>query len=73
VLVTNDGDASSFGARLLTFAAIYSGQAIRDARINALLGKALARASWPKLTRLRRGRHEPLSSCWLHTDGFCLS
>jgi protein-L-isoaspartate(D-aspartate) O-methyltransferase len=73
VLVTNDGDASSFGARLLTFAAIYSGQAIRDARINALLAKALALASWPKLTRLRRDRHEPLSSCWLHTDGFCLS
>src|SRR5262249_6431196 len=72
VLVTNDGDGSSFGVRLLTFVAIYSGQAIRDARTNALLGKALARSPWPKLTRLRRDRHEQLPSCWLHTEAFCL-
>jgi protein-L-isoaspartate(D-aspartate) O-methyltransferase len=72
VLVANDGDGSSFATRLLTFVAIYSGQAIRDAQMNALLGKALSRGSWPKLTRLRRDRHEPLPSCWLHADAFCL-
>ena len=72
LLATNDGDGSSFGARILTFVAIYSGQAIREGQMNALLGKALSRSSWPKLSRLRRDRHDELPSCWLHTDAFCL-
>jgi protein-L-isoaspartate(D-aspartate) O-methyltransferase len=73
VLVSNDVDGSSFGSRLLGFVAIYSGQAIRDAGMNALLAGAMSRNAWPKLTRLRRDPHEQLPSCWLHTDAFCLS
>ena len=72
VLVSKDTDASSFGARMITFVAIYSGQAIRDVEMNVLLGQALARNAWPKLARLRRDRHEQVPSCWLHTDTFCL-
>jgi hypothetical protein len=52
---------------------IYTGVGIREPRINALLGKAFARSSWPKLTRLRRDRHDEPPSCWFHTDAFCLS
>ena len=73
VLVTNDSDGAMFSARVLTFVAIYSGQAIRDAQTNRLLGTALSRNPWPRLSRLRRDRHEELPSCWLHTDALCFS
>jgi protein-L-isoaspartate(D-aspartate) O-methyltransferase len=71
VLVTRQDDAVSYAVRMLTFVVIYTGRGIRDPQMNALLGRALSRSAWPKLTRLRRDRHEPLSSCWFHAETFC--
>ncbi len=78
VLLITRGDgnavaADSFAARVLTFVAIYSAQGIRDSTTETLLGQAMRQNPFPSLTRLRRDPHDPSSSCWLHTDGFCLS
>ncbi len=70
VLVTRD---AAFTARTLTFAAIYSAIGIRDPAMDARVGEAFKRNPFPRLTALRRDPHEPLRSCWLHGDGWCLT
>jgi protein-L-isoaspartate(D-aspartate) O-methyltransferase len=65
-----DGD---FDVRLLTPVAIYSAIGLRDEQLNAELGKALMRNPFPRITRLRRDRHEAAQECWLHGAGGCLS
>ena len=64
-----------FDARVLAFVAIYSAIGLRDETLNERLGKAMMAgpAQWQGVKRLRRDRHEPGSSCWLHGDGFCFS
>jgi len=55
------------------FVAIYSALGLRDATIEASLGHAMRRTSFPNLTRLRRDPHPSSDGCWLHLDGCCLS
>lgn len=73
LLVTRTPDASTFGARLLTFVAIYSAIGLRDEAINARIGQALARNPFPRMQMLRRDEHESSPTCWLHCDTFCLA
>ena len=60
-------------AETLSFVAIYSAIGLRDLDIEARLGQALRRTSFPNLTRLRRDTHESSPDCWLHARHFCLS
>ncbi|OFW21733.1 MAG: hypothetical protein A3H97_16490 [Acidobacteria bacterium RIFCSPLOWO2_02_FULL_65_29] len=63
----------TFDARVLTMTAIYSAVGIRDAALNERLREAFMRGGRPSFTRLRRDQHEPLPSCWLHSEEFCLA
>lgn len=73
VVVGRTADGAGFGAEVLSFVAIYSAIGLRDQGIEASLGQALRRTSFPNLTQLRRDKHEQTPACWLHGDGFCLS
>lgn len=53
--------------------AIYSAIGLRDDALNAALGQAMTKSPWPPVKTLRRDRHEPSPSCWLHAERFCLS
>ncbi len=63
----------AFLAEILSFVAIYSAIGLRDRDIEARLGQALRRTSFPNLTRLRRDEHESSEECWLHARRSCLS
>jgi protein-L-isoaspartate(D-aspartate) O-methyltransferase len=56
-----------------SFVAIYNAAALRDAAVEAALGQAMRRTSFPNLTRVRRDDHSPGEGCWLHTGELCLS
>jgi len=58
---------------VLSFVGIYSAIGLRDAGVEAALGQAMRRTSFPNLTRLRRDDHPQAEGCWLHTERFCLS
>jgi protein-L-isoaspartate(D-aspartate) O-methyltransferase len=58
---------------VISFVAIYSAIGLRDAAIEAELGQALRRTSFPNLTRLRRDSHPRTDACWLHAERFCFS
>jgi protein-L-isoaspartate(D-aspartate) O-methyltransferase len=73
VVVRRTPDGAGFSAEVLSFVAIYSAIGLRDEAIEASLGQALRRTSFPNLTRLRRDRHELSPDCWLHADRFCFS
>ena len=64
-------DARLLDVRLITFVAIYSAVGVRDEKMNALLGQALAKHPFPPLKRLRLDPHEAAESCWLHTERGC--
>ena len=74
VLVRRDGDA--YPAQALGPVAIYSAEGGRkpelNDRIRSALGR-LAQGGWRSLWSVRRDRHRPDDSCWLHVDGACLS
>jgi len=72
-LIQRDGGA--FTAQLNGFVAIYSAVGIRDEAANAQLGKALIAGPHKAqaVRRLRRDRHDPAETCWLHTASCCLS
>jgi len=63
----------TFVPEVFSFVAIYSAIGLRDETIEALLGQAMRRTSFPNLTRLRRDVHESSPACWLHAGAFCLS
>jgi protein-L-isoaspartate(D-aspartate) O-methyltransferase len=71
VLITRVDDG--FVPEVLSFVGIYSALGLRDAAIEAALGQAMRRTSFPNLTRLRRDSHAAADGCWLHTERFCLS
>ena len=71
VLVTDT--ESSLAARMVTFVAIFNAVGARDESLNAELGRALQKAPFPALKRLRRDAHEPVDTCWFHGSTFCLS
>lgn len=74
LLITKD-EAGSLGARIITVVAVYSALGIRDPEMNERIGKALAAgpSRWRAVSRLRRDRHEPDDSCWLHGPSCCLA
>lgn len=72
VMVTRSPEGT-FNAEVTSFVAIYSAIGLRDDAIEASLGQALRRTSFPNLTRLRRDTHESNPGCWLHAERFCLS
>jgi protein-L-isoaspartate(D-aspartate) O-methyltransferase len=63
---------ADFDATTLTFVMIYSALGLRDDAIERRLGEALRRSPLPRFARLRRDRHDPSASCWLHEAGWCL-
>jgi protein-L-isoaspartate(D-aspartate) O-methyltransferase len=73
-LLTKD-DTGACAARAIAVAAVYSALGIRNPELNDEIGKALMAgpARWAAIKRLRRDRHEPDASCWLHGPGCCLS
>jgi protein-L-isoaspartate(D-aspartate) O-methyltransferase len=62
----------TFSARVLGMTAIYSGVGLRNERVNTQLGQAMARSPFARFSSLRTDAHSPSSSCWLHTEEFCL-
>ena len=73
VAIARTPDGTGFSAAVLSFVAIYSAVGLRDTGIEASLGQALRRTSFPNLTQLRRDPHDSSPDCWLHADRFCLS
>jgi protein-L-isoaspartate(D-aspartate) O-methyltransferase len=73
-LLTGD-ETGGFAARVIAVVAVYSALGIRDPTVNDDIGKALMAgpARWTAVKRLRRDRHEPDASCWLHGPACCLS
>jgi hypothetical protein len=72
LMVTRTQD-DVFLAAVQSFVAIYSAIGLRDPAIEASLGQAMRRTSFPNLTRLRRDAHTQGEGCWLHARQFCLS
>jgi protein-L-isoaspartate(D-aspartate) O-methyltransferase len=58
---------------VVSFVAIYNAVGLRDSAIEASLGQAMRRTSFPNLTQVRRDAHQQTDACWLHADRFCLS
>lgn len=56
-----------------SFVAIYNAAGLRDLAVEATLGQAMRRTSFPNLTRIRRDEHAAGEGCWLHTGEVCLS
>lgn len=73
LLLTNDGEGGSLGARPVGFVAIYSAVGLRDETLNRLLGEAMKAGPFPPVKKLRRDAHDASPACWLHGGGFCLS
>jgi protein-L-isoaspartate(D-aspartate) O-methyltransferase len=73
MMLIRRADATTFVPEVLSFVGIYSALGLRDAAIEAALGQAMRRTSFPNLTRLRRGPHAASDGCWLHAERFCLS
>ena len=73
LVVTNEG--AELHARTLAMVAIYSAIGLRDEDMNARLGKALMTGpmQWMAIKKIRRDAHEAASTCWLHSDAFCVS
>jgi protein-L-isoaspartate(D-aspartate) O-methyltransferase len=65
--------ADTFDAKCIGFVAIYSAIGVRDAVLNDHIGRALKVNPFPALKSFRRDPHDPLPSCWLHTQYGCLS
>jgi protein-L-isoaspartate(D-aspartate) O-methyltransferase len=45
----------------------------RDAELNQRLKEAFERDDWKSVQSLRRDKHDPTDTCWLHHENFCLS
>jgi protein-L-isoaspartate(D-aspartate) O-methyltransferase len=72
LLITRHADGTLV-PEVVSFVGIYSAIGLRDATIEAALGQAMRRTSFPNLTRLRRDAHAKAEGCWLHAGRFCLS
>jgi protein-L-isoaspartate(D-aspartate) O-methyltransferase len=73
MLMVSRRDGGTLLPEVLSFVAIYSAIGLRDRSIEAALGQAMRRTSFPNLTQLRRDAHEQSEACWLHGERFCLS
>ena len=72
MIVLTRRDDGTFDCRVLGFVMIYSALGIRDDSLNAVIGATLMKGPPPPSARLRRDRHEPCQTCWLHTPVSCL-
>ena len=72
LLLSGPAADQSFDVRVLTIVAIYSAVGLRDETLSEALGKALMKASFAALKRLRRDPHNAEPSWWLHA-ACCLS
>jgi protein-L-isoaspartate(D-aspartate) O-methyltransferase len=70
LVITRDGD--NWRARFTSSVVIYSLQGIRDETAGQTLAKAMMSGSYMKVRRLRRDKHEPSATCWLHSSTVCL-
>ena len=66
-------DKDNWGARFTSPVVIYSLQGIRDEANAQALAKAMMSATFMKVKRLRRDRHEIAPTCWLHGHAICIS
>ena len=75
VLLATKDEAGAFAARVTNMVAVYSAIGIRDPEMNDRIGKAMMAGPqrWMAVKRLRRDRHEPDASCWLHGASCCVS
>jgi protein-L-isoaspartate(D-aspartate) O-methyltransferase len=64
-------NGEEFSAQMVTYVAIFSCTSVRDAEMNAAIGKSLAGGALAKVRSLRRDAHEKTDSCLLH--GICWS
>jgi protein-L-isoaspartate(D-aspartate) O-methyltransferase len=71
LVITRDKD--NWEARFTAPVMIYSLQDIRDEANAQELAKAMMSGTFMKVRRLRREKHEPASTCWLHGTAVCIS
>ena len=64
---------SGFTARFVSEVGIFSCVGGRDADLNEKLKEAFKREDSKSVQSLRRDRHDPTDTCWLHGEIFCLS
>lgn len=64
--------SGDFDVRSLGVTAIYSAVGIRDESMGDTLGRAMQVMPYPRLGTLTRTPHERGTSCWVHTDEFCI-
>ncbi len=60
-------------AGFLCSTSIFPCSGTRDPELNDKLRAAFKRADLNRVQSLRRDRHAPSDTCWLHSDEFCLS
>jgi hypothetical protein len=60
-------------ARFVSEVSIFPCIGARDAALNEHLKEAFRTPKWHAVASLRRDRHEPTETCWLHRDDLCLS
>jgi protein-L-isoaspartate(D-aspartate) O-methyltransferase len=66
-------ERGGFSAQVVTFVVIYSCTAMRDPKLEPLLGKAMATGVLMKVKSVRRDAHEPEDTCAFHAAGACVS
>lgn len=62
-----------YAARFISEVGIFPCIGARDTELNKQLEAAFRRHTWESVQSLRRDFHEPAETCWLHSEGFCLS
>ena len=60
-------------ARFISEVSIFPCIGARDTELNTQLEAAFRQHTWESVQSLRRDRHEPTDTCWLHSARFCLS
>jgi len=62
-----------FAARFISEVGIFPCLGARDPELNTRLAAAFRAHTWESVQSLRRDQHEPVETCWLHGEDFCLS
>lgn len=62
-----------YTARFISQTMIFPCIGTRDRDADRRLWDAFAQGGWDSVRSLRRDQHEPVPTCWLHGDSFCLS
>jgi protein-L-isoaspartate(D-aspartate) O-methyltransferase len=62
-----------YSAQFISRTAIFPCIGTRDLDADRRLWEAFARGGWEAVRSLRRDQHALAPTCWLHSDGFCLS